>query len=237
MRQFGDFRIGSLFSGVGGLELGLEWAGVGYTVFQVEIEPYLRQVLARHWPDVERFNDVRQVGKSNLPKCDLLCGGFPCQDISSAGKGAGIRGKRSGLWFEFARIIEELEPQWVVIENVARGAGWVDEVTAELGRAGYESLPIPLSATDVGAPHRRERIFLVACHTDQKMQPVESLHGPVGRVPRMAAHPSPWTTAPDLGGMADGIPHRMDRNEALGNSVVPQCAEVVGHVIRVLMSN
>lgn len=94
---------------------------------------------------------------------DLICGGFPCQDISSAGKGEGLSGARSGLWFEFARIISEFEPKWVVVENVASGAKrWVDAVVSDLGQRGYEVLPVPIAAEDVGAPHRRQRIFLVA---------------------------------------------------------------------------
>jgi DNA (cytosine-5)-methyltransferase 1 len=118
-------RIGSLFSGIGGLELGLEWSGVGHTVWQVEREPFCRAVLAKHWPAAERFDDVRTVGKANLAPVDLICGGFPCQDVSSAGKGAGLAGERSGLWREFARILGELQPGWVVVENVAGGAAKV----------------------------------------------------------------------------------------------------------------
>ena len=97
-----SFTIGSLFSGIGGLELGLELAGVGHTVWQVECDPFCRQVLAKHWPKTERFDDVRNVGKHNLKYVDVICGGFPCQDISYAGKGAGLAGKRSGLWYEYA---------------------------------------------------------------------------------------------------------------------------------------
>lgn len=155
-------RIGSLFSGVGGLELGLEWAGLGSTIWQVENNPFCRGILARHWPDVARYEDVQQVGSANLPSVDLLCGGFPCQDVSSAGKGEGLSGSRSGLWFEFARVIKELKPRWVVVENVASGANrWVDRVVAGLEQLEYKTLPIPLSARNVGAPHRRERIFVL----------------------------------------------------------------------------
>jgi len=156
-------KIGSLFSGIGGLELGLEMSGLGHVVWQVEQNPFGRSILAKHWPDVARYEDVRSVGSDNLAHVDLICGGFPCQDISSAGKGAGLAGSRSGLWYEYARIIDELGPEWVVIENVASGAKrWVDQVRAHLGELGYESLPVPLSAQDVGAPHLRKRIFLIA---------------------------------------------------------------------------
>lgn len=159
-------RIGLVFSGVGGFELGLEWSGLGHTVWQVEQNEFCRRVLARHWPDTERFVDVRKVGAAELEPVDLICGGFPCTDISSAGKGAGLAGERSGLWFEYLRVIDELKPEWVVVENVASGAGkWVDAVCAALVERGYETLPVPLSAADVGAPHLRRRIFIVA-HSD-----------------------------------------------------------------------
>lgn len=155
-------RIGSLFSGIGGLERGLERAGVGHVVWQVESDEFCRRVLAKHWPDVERFDDVCKVGAATLPPVDLICGGFPCQDVSSAGNREGLAGERSGLWFEFARIVGELRPEWVVVENVASGAKlWVDAVVAGLGEQGYQAIPFPLSAADCGAPHLRRRVFVV----------------------------------------------------------------------------
>lgn len=156
--------IGSLFSGIGGLELGLEWAGLGPVAWQVEIEPYCRAVLARHWPDVSReVTDVRSAGVSNLLPVDVICGGFPCQDVSSAGKRAGLAGTKSGLWFEFRRVIGELRPTGVVIENVASGAkAWLPQISADLADLGYRARALGISAADVGAPHRRARVFVVA---------------------------------------------------------------------------
>ena len=155
--------IGSLFSGIGGLELGLEWAGVGHTVWQVERDPFCRSVLERHWPNAKRFDDVRTVGATNLEPVDVICGGFPCQDISYAGKGLGLAGERSGLWYEFARIVGEMGPRFVVVENVAalitRGIG---DVLGTLSDLGYDAQWRTIRASDVGAPHRRERIFIVA---------------------------------------------------------------------------
>lgn len=158
-----SFTIGSLFSGIGGLELGLELAGVGHTVWQVECDPFCRQVLAKHWPKTERFDDVRNVGKHNLKYVDVICGGFPCQDISFAGKGAGLAGERSGLWSEYLRIVGEIRPRFVVVENVAalRQRG-LDVVLGNLTEAGYDAIWFPLRASDVGAPHRRERLFILA---------------------------------------------------------------------------
>jgi DNA (cytosine-5)-methyltransferase 1 len=157
--------IGSLFAGIGGLELGLERAGFGPTRWQVESDPYARAVLARHWPEADRsVIDVRKAGAATLPPVDLLCGGFPCQDVSSAGKRAGIKeGTRSGLWLQFRRIVAELRPRLVVVENVASGAAlWVPFVLGDLRERGYRARALPLSARDVGAPHIRRRIFVLA---------------------------------------------------------------------------
>jgi DNA (cytosine-5)-methyltransferase 1 len=129
----------------------------------VEIDEYCRRVLAKHWPAVQRFADIRDVGAHNLPYADILCGGFPCQDISNAGKRAGIDGERSGLWSEYARIIRELRPKYVVVENVAALLGrGVDRVLGDLAACGYDAEWQSIRASDVGAPHRRERIWIVA---------------------------------------------------------------------------
>jgi len=154
--------IGSLFSGIGGLELGLERAGMR-TVWQVEMDDYATRILERHWPDAIRFRDVRAVGAHNLPPVDLICGGFPCQDISYAGKGAGIAGERSGLWTEFARIVRELRPRYVLVENVAALlARGLDVVLGDLAACGYDAEWDCIPAAAVGAYHLRDRIFIVA---------------------------------------------------------------------------
>lgn len=162
-RQQRDISIGSLFSGIGGLELGLEWAGLGPTIWQVERDPFCQRILAKHWPTAERFDDVCTVGAHNLKPVDLICGGFPCQDLSYAGKGAGLAGARSGLWTEYARIVGELRPRFVVVENVAAlAARGLDRVLGDLAALGYDAVWLPVRAADVGAPHRRERLFIVA---------------------------------------------------------------------------
>ena len=158
--------FGSLFAGIGGFDLGLERAGMRCE-WQVEIDPYARAVLAKHWPDVRRWEDVRTFpppeGEWGV---DVICGGFPCQDISVAGKGAGLAGARSGLWYEYARIIGELRPRYVIVENVAallaRGMG---TVLGDLSALGYDAEWHVIPASAVGAPHRRERVWVVA-HTD-----------------------------------------------------------------------
>lgn len=156
-----SLTIGSLFSGIGGLELGLERAGLGPVVWQVERDAWCRGVLARHWPDARRFEDVTDFRE--VPHVDLICGGFPCQDISVAGTGAGLAGQRSGLWREYARIVRMVRPRFVVVENVSallgRGLG---EVLGDLAASGYDALWDCLPAAAVGAPHRRDRVFVVA---------------------------------------------------------------------------
>lgn len=155
--------IGSLFSGIGGLELGLERAGLGAVAWQVECDPFCLRVLARHWPHVNRFDDVRAVSAANLLPVDGICGGFPCQDVSSAGRRAGLDGARSGLWFEYARIISELRPRWVIVENVTSGeTAWLPRVQHDLVSLGYRCEAWRLGAVDVGAPHRRLRTFVLA---------------------------------------------------------------------------
>ena len=158
--------VGSLFSGIGGLELGLERAGME-VVWQVEREPYALRVLEKHWPDVERFTDVRDVGRHNFKAVDLICGGFPCQDVSLAGKRAGLEGERSTLWSEFARIIRELEPRWVLAENVpgllsSDSGRFFGNVLRDLAASGYDAEWDCIPAAAVGAPHRRYRVFIVA---------------------------------------------------------------------------
>jgi DNA (cytosine-5)-methyltransferase 1 len=110
-------RVGSLFSGCGGMDLGLERAGLR-VAWQVEIDKACRKVLEWHWPGLTRLEDVRDAGRATLSDVDLLCGGFPCQDISVAGRGAGLAGKRSGLYHELVRVVAELAPRWVLVENV-----------------------------------------------------------------------------------------------------------------------
>ena len=164
------FTVGSLFSGVGGLDLGLERAGVGRVVWQCESDPAARRVLARHWPGIPIHPDVREVSRATVAPVDILCGGFPCQDVSVAGLGAGLDGARSGLWHEFARVIEELRPKVVVVENVAAlVARGLDRIVARLRGLDYRVAARLLRASDVGAPHRRERIFVVAYAADGRL--------------------------------------------------------------------
>lgn len=154
--------FGSLFAGIGGFDLGFERAGMECK-WQVEIDPYCQKVLAKHWPDVRRHDDVRTFPPAGDWKVDVICGGFPCQDISNAGKWAGITGERSGLWTEYVRIIRDLRPRYVVVENVAallvRG---MDRVLGDLAACGHDAEWEVLPAAAFGAPHIRERLFILS---------------------------------------------------------------------------
>jgi len=163
----GTLTVGSLFSGIGGLDLGLERAGMR-VVWQVENNKSCQQVLSRHWPDVEKYNDIREVKPSTLVQPDLICGGFPCQDLSVAGHRAGLAGERSGLFYEFIRIIDAISPRWVLIENVpgllsSNGGRDMGTVIGALAECGYGWAYRVLDAQFFGVAQRRRRVFIVGC--------------------------------------------------------------------------
>lgn len=233
--------VGSLFSGIGGLELGLERAGMRVE-WQVEQDDFCLRVLADHWPDAQQHRDVRNVGAHNLAPVDVICGGFPCQDISSAGTRAGITGARSGLWSEYARIIGELRPRYVLVENSAdllvRG---MDRVLGDLAALRYDAEWEVLPAYAVGAPHRRERAFIVAYPERRRLQggvlecaqPPADLAAPRRRDRHGRHVGASWGAEPDVALLAHGLPARLVEQyvRALGNAVVPQIAEFVGRLI------
>jgi DNA (cytosine-5)-methyltransferase 1 len=256
-------RVLDLFSGIGGFALGLESVGM-HTVAFCESNGYARRVLRRHWPDVWLYEDVRTLTAKRLKAdgirgIDLICGGFPCQDISCAGKGAGIEGSRSGLWSEYARLIREVRPRWVIAENVSalRGRG-ADKVLGDLEAAGYSAWPLVVGAIHAGAPHRRQRAWIVAHASSQRYDDNSFRRKPkpcissqamahasgtgrqaqradrVGKVPSASTSPSPhrgWRSESGIRRVADGVPARMDRLRCLGNAVVPQVVAMIGQAI------
>lgn len=162
--------FGSLFAGIGGFDEGLRRAGM-IDRFQVEIDPTARQVLARHFPDSRRHDDVTTASAADLGAVDLLCGGFPCQDLSVAGRRAGLAGERSGLFYEFMRLVADLTPRWVLVENVpgllsSRGGRDMGAVLGKLGQLGYGWAYRSLDAQYFGLAQRRERVFIVGCLGD-----------------------------------------------------------------------
>jgi DNA (cytosine-5)-methyltransferase 1 len=282
--------VGSLFSGIGGIDLGLERAGFR-VIWQCEADAYCRAVLDHHWPGVPCYSDVRALG-CDVPRVDLLCGGFPCQPVSVAGKRLAQADPR-WLWPAFAGVIRRLRPPVVLIENVPGllNAGLRD-VLADLAELGFDAEWTIIRASDLGAPHIRARIFIVATDADRAGLRLEP--GWLSRAYRHATHeprddgtawsipdttskglegrdqpttartaqrfggggamaladaeclrelqqegsecderrrPSDggwWSVEPDVGRVADGVPARVAQLSALGNAVVPQCAQWIG---------
>lgn len=168
MGAVSKLKVLDLFSGIGGFSLGLERTGGFETVAFCEIDKKARQVLRKHWPETTIFEDVSTLtAKDFNEQIDVICGGFPCQDISVAGNGAGLAGSRSGLWFQFHRLIEEIKPRYAIIENVAalRSRG-LDQVLRSLAEIGYDAEWHCIPASAVGAPHQRDRIWILAYPND-----------------------------------------------------------------------
>jgi DNA (cytosine-5)-methyltransferase 1 len=264
-----------LFSGIGGFALAASWVWkdeldiVGFC----EIEEYAQKVLQKNFPEVPIYQDVQELKGKDFKNIDLITGGFPCQDISIAGKGAGIEGERSGLWSEMCRIISEVRPKYAIIENVPmlihRG---LERVLCDLTKIGYDCEWQIIGADDVGAWHRRKRIWIVAYSNRfrknkqqsrirsksiqsirknpntlrQKISNSSSSRRKIGlskeryrkerdtkkfinnsnrQRGRKAKHN--WTTEPNVGRVANGIPNRVDRLKGLGNAIVPQVAELI----------
>jgi len=174
-----ELRYGSLFSGIGGIDLGMDMAGFE-CAWQVEIDDYCRQILDKHWPEVPKYKDIYEVKGKEIEPVDVLCGGFPCQPVSVAGKRGGVDDER-WLWDEFYRLICEIRPRWVVAENVtglfsANSGRAFAGVLRDLAEGGYDAVwdVYPAGGPGgVGAPHRRERVFIVA-HTDSSKQAEKS---------------------------------------------------------------
>lgn len=220
-----------LFSGIGGLTLALgEWvAPVAYCEYDGYAQGILLSRMADgRLPEAPIWPDVRTLVGESLPvPIDIIYGGFPCQDISVAGNGAGLEGERSGLFFEICRLIDEIKPPFVFLENVpairTRGG---ERVVKELARRGYDCRWDVVSAAEVGAPHLRKRWFLLAAHAErlELREQSRGVSGPSGQEAiQFTSHGvASWSPArPSICGMDDGLPFRVDRLRGLGNAVVP----------------
>ena len=283
-------RVLDLFSGIGGFSLGLERTGGFETVAFCEIEPFPRRVLAKHWPEVPCYEDVRtltgaKLAADGITGINVITGGFPCQDLSVAGKQRGMgEGTRSGLWSEIVRLAGELRPDFIIVENVAallagpsgKRGGWFGRVLGDLAECGYDAEWRVIPASMVGAPHRRERVWILA-HASQLFRNGSNDHASIGlgtwplselgdgswaqeladtaevgrpgqgqsilasgsetgtdrqTVDAVSSRVgSIWRTEPDVGRVANGVPDRSHRLAALGNAVVPQIPELIGHAI------
>lgn len=232
-----------LFSGIGGFTLGQEPTGLFVTQAFVEISPFCGKVLKCHWPHIPLYKDIRDISIER-DQFDVLSGGFPCQDVSTATKGGAQRsilGDRSGLWWEYLRLIQEALPQWVEIENVEnlRRRG-LAVLLAQLAELGYDAEWNVIRACDVGLPHIRKRLWILAHHRSYRVEgkspfPLSWLR----RVPwdKNIRSFTDWLRGlddppPQLCRSLHGIPFGMDRLNAVGNSIVPEIAWHFGMAIR-----
>ena len=247
-----------LFAGIGGFSLGFEWAGLSKPVAFSEIEPYCQKVLAKHWPNAYQFGDIRNVTKESIEQSgvgpiDIVTGGFPCQPHSLAGKRLASRDERD-LWGEYARVIGEIRPRWVVAENVrgllsSENGRYFGKVLRDLAELGYDAEWHIIPAASIGAPHQRARLFLVAYPTCFGLESANNnrilckqtnISGNNGFDSAEA-----WTNGDKSLGidsksaiesnflrMVDGFSNSVDRLKALGNAIVPQVAQFVGECIK-----
>ena len=233
-------QVLDLFSGIGGFSLGLERTGGFETVAFCEIEDFPRRVLAKHWPQVPCYDDVRTLTAERLRAdgiagIDVITGGFPCQDLSLVGKQRGMgAGTRSGLWSEIVRLAGELRPRNIIVENVtnllagptSQPGGWFGRVLGDLAELGYDAEWEVIPAAAVGAPHLRERIWLVAYRDEGAIG-----SGRVTGLQDGQGHDWPRLVFASGSRSDHGVPHWVDRVGACGNAVVPQIPELIGRAI------
>lgn len=220
-----SLTCGSLFSGIGGLELGLERAGFDVR-WQSEIAEYPSRVLAKQWPNVPNLGDITQIDWSTVERVDLVAGGYPCPAFSQAARGRNVA---PNLWPHMRDAIAALRPRFVLIENVAAHLGrGFPTVLADLE---FDAEWEVVTACAFGAAHARRRLFVVA-HTNRNGEPVLPLDGEVAGLRAVPSDRGRWgiPTADDVRA-DDGLPHRLDRLRALGNAVVPDVAEWFGRRI------
>jgi DNA (cytosine-5)-methyltransferase 1 len=225
----------SLFAGIGGFDLGLERAGME-CVGQVEYNPFCQRVLKKHWPHVKLVGDIHDVTESDFGSVDLVCGGFPCQPFSQAGKRKGSDDNRY-LWPEMLRVIEAYRPAWIIGENVVGIVNMaLDTVCADLGKIGYNTQCFIIPACAVNAPHRRDRVWIIANANSLRLQePRAEFETSWDRqlVQRRESWGESWREAASrLCRVGNGVPGRVDRLRSIGNAVVPQVVEVIGRAIR-----
>lgn len=235
---------GSLFAGIGGMDLGFERQGFSIK-WQVEIDKFATKVLEKNWPNVERHKDILDFPpKDGIDRSvSVILAGFPCQDISKSGKGGGLEEERSGLFYEAIRVARELRPRAIVLENVpALTVRWLGDVLRALAEIGYDAEWHCIPASAFNAPHVRDRIFIIATLADPNSERGRS--GNPERKDAKDAWKPPrckklgiWDVEPSVGRVANGVPNRIHRNRCLGNAVVPQVAEHVAKILKAKMKH
>ena len=243
-----QMRMLDLFSGIGGFSLAAEWCWRKELeiVYMVENDIYCQRVLKKQFPNTPIHSDIRDFKCDTISSIDLITGGFPCQDISIAGKGVGIEGERSGLWSEFKRIISEVRPRFALIENVpALTFRGLDVVLSDLAEIGYDAEWQCISASEVGAWHKRERIWIVAYPTGGGLEEFPIRLNEIKKVyEEWTSNPlTAHTTAKRIYGLPDieiyrgnnGVPNRVDRLKSLGSAIVSQVAYIIMQQIKRLI--
>ena len=233
-------RVLDLFSGIGGFSLGLERAGMTTVAF-CEQDAFCQKVLAKHWPDIPIHDDVRTLEPDHVGPIDLVCGGFPCQPFSLAGKRKGDQDDRD-LWPEMYRLVKGIRPRWVCGENVTGLISMgLDRVLSDLESIGYAVQPFVIPACAVDARHRRDRVWIVANARSEQHQNgcVEERRPPSEKLSRPQQNGGPcgpsdsrrWPPESGVCRVAHGVPKRVDRLRSLGNAVVPQVVERIGRAV------
>jgi len=252
-------KVLDLFSGIGGFSLGLERTGGFETVAFCEIEEFPRRVLKKHWPEVPCYHDVREltadVLRRDVISVDVICGGFPCQDISVAGKKLGLAGERSGLWSEIDRLVGELRPKFIIVENVAnllagpssRPGAWFGRVLGDLAERRYDAEWRNIPAWIMGHPHARERVWIVAYPSEERWEGIlpnflsqreaEDFGKSKASIALAASRNLDRRARGGVDGEPlcfsgdDGIPDIVAKLGACGNAVIPQIPEMIGRAI------
>lgn len=233
-------KHGSLFSGIGGFDLAAQWAGWD-NMFQVEIDPFCRKVLKKNFPDVAKYEDIKDFdGEKYANTIDVISGGFPCQPFSCAGKQRGKKDDRY-LWPEMLRVISEIRPTWVIGENVTGIINMgLEQVLTDMESEGYEVQPLIIPACAQNAPHRRDRVWIIANINGFSDRPKGRIRERSfnSKYPGGAFWDESWLdVATRFCGIHDGLPRRMDRVnrlKSLGNAIVPQ---IVFQIMQAINNN
>jgi len=243
-------KVLDLFSGIGGFSLGLERAGMETVAF-CEFDEHAQKVLRKHWPGVPIHSDIRELdAKQFRGTVDVVCGGFPCQDLSTAGKQVGFSGERSSLYGEMLRVISECMPRYAIFENVTGlltgdSGRWFGQFFYDLAQIGFDAEWHCVSASDIGAHHHRDRVWVIAypCGSRSQIGLARQNIRQEGdtrisinlsnEIRRARGQPGMdgWSTEPNVGRVANGVPNRAHRLKQLGNAVVPQIPEAIGRAI------